>query len=95
MKSDPIFVETNLKFRLGLADKYSGHKLRSVTAGFSVINNTCLVVPTCTNSSKYRTADGSCNNLNIPNLGQSNTVYRRLVPPLYKDGQSRLSNSSI
>ncbi|XP_050346823.1 peroxidase isoform X2 [Nymphalis io] len=39
--------------------------------------------------SKYRTQDGSCNNLNHPLLwGVSNTPFRRVIPPDYADGIS-------
>ncbi|XP_026492668.2 peroxidase isoform X1 [Vanessa tameamea] len=39
--------------------------------------------------SKYRTQDGSCNNLNNPLLwGASNTPFRRVIPPDYGDGIS-------
>ncbi|KAL0271440.1 UNVERIFIED_CONTAM: hypothetical protein PYX00_008536 [Menopon gallinae] len=35
---------------------------------------------------KYRTFDGTCNNLKNPSLGAANTVFTRLVPPKYSDG---------
>lgn len=31
--------------------------------------------------SKYRTIDGSCNNLKFPYYGQSNTILGRIIPP--------------
>ncbi|XP_071090965.1 salivary peroxidase/catechol oxidase-like [Haliotis cracherodii] len=40
----------------------------------------------CDNSSIYRTADGSCNNLNNPTWGMSNTPQRRYLIPQYNDG---------
>lgn len=40
----------------------------------------------CDNSSIYRTADGSCNNLNNPTWGMSNTPQRRYLMPQYNDG---------
>ena len=42
----------------------------------------------CTTSSAkaYRTPDGSCNNLDQPLKGASNTPFGRLLPPEYEDG---------
>lgn len=40
----------------------------------------------CTNG-KYRTLDGSCNNLKYPTWGAANTKYGRLVAPKYADGK--------
>ena len=37
-------------------------------------------------SLKYRTADGSCNNLYYPIRGASNTAFRRMLPAVYEDG---------
>ena len=35
---------------------------------------------------KYRSIDGSCNNLEHLQWGQANTAFQRLLPPDYEDG---------
>ncbi len=39
----------------------------------------------CDPQSKYRTYDGTCNNLNKPLEGSANTPYSRFLPPAYDD----------
>ena len=84
-----LFYQHNLFFRLG----ENGLSLRDTTSTFTVINSTCLTATTCTSSSKYRALNGTCNNLLIPNLGASNTDYRRLTTPAYSDGTIPSSSS--
>ena len=38
---------------------------------------------------RYRTPDGSCNNLKKPIWGQANTALQRVLFPVYDDGVSR------
>ena len=38
---------------------------------------------------KYRTIDGTCNNLRRPLLGASNTAFRRVLSAVYEDGVSQ------
>ncbi len=54
----------------------------------------CIQELDCVNA-KYRTIDGSCNNLGKPLWGKSNTAFVRIVPPAYADGLSdpRISHS--
>ncbi|XP_030372346.1 peroxidasin, partial [Scaptodrosophila lebanonensis] len=48
-------------------------------------------MPNCTDMcyhSKYRSIDGTCNNLMHPTWGASLTAFRRLAPPIYENGFS-------
>lgn len=40
----------------------------------------------CDPKSRYRSIDGSCNNLRNPNWARANSCHRRLLPPDYADG---------
>ena len=44
----------------------------------------------CDRNSRFRTIDGTCNNLNYPLFGSILTPFRRLEPPAYGDGISTL-----
>jgi len=48
----------------------------------------------CDVTSKYRTFDGTCNNLNNPLYGAANTPYKRMMGPAYGDGLNSPRNSS-
>ncbi|XP_022901583.2 peroxidase-like isoform X1 [Onthophagus taurus] len=48
----------------------------------------CGTAPASCQPSRYRTLDGSCNNLRNPGLGIPQTRFNRLVPPNYGDGIS-------
>lgn len=40
----------------------------------------------CDHTTRFRTATGWCNNLNIPNFGKSFRAQARLLRPSYEDG---------
>ncbi|KAK8751912.1 hypothetical protein OTU49_010990, partial [Cherax quadricarinatus] len=61
--------------------------LRNMPVRGTSLESLCPQVPTCPNpNSKYRTVDGSCNNLANPIWGKSNTPTQRILPPTYEDG---------
>merc|ERR1712142_263788 len=50
---------------------------------------------TCPADDKYRTPDGSCNNLLHPKFGAAGIAMRRFVPPAYADGKFEPRDSPI
>lgn len=50
--------------------------------------NVCQPNPrmNCNFSAKYRTIDGSCNNIAHPFWGRTNSGLGRVLPPRYSDG---------
>ena len=53
----------------------------------SIIDATCPKPKKCDPLQKYRSLDGSCNNLWQPKFGQKNSVYRRMLPSTYINGK--------
>ena len=51
--------------------------------------------PVCDSSQKYRTFDGTCNNLRQRLLGSIETPHKRLLPPVYEDGFSAIRVNSF
>lgn len=47
----------------------------------------CGQAPAFCPKNRYRSYDGTCNNLRNPILGTPNTPYNRLLPPKYGDGK--------
>ncbi|XP_022826387.1 peroxidase-like [Spodoptera litura] len=57
-------------------------------------SKTCGLAPTNCTKSRYRSVDGSCNNLERPVWGLPNTPLRRIAPVNYDDGVSALKAHS-
>lgn len=55
----------------------------------------CFPSLDCNFSSKYRTADGTCNNVLNPRWGSSHTTFIRLIPADYGDGENFLQNLKL
>jgi hypothetical protein len=55
---------------------------------------TASLFASCNSASKYRTFDGSCNNVERPWVGMAGTPFKRYMPSNYSDGVSALRGSS-
>lgn len=53
----------------------------------SVIQGCASPAPARCLQTKYRSYDGSCNNLNNATLGTANSPFQRLLPPNYSDSK--------
>lgn len=47
-------------------------------------------ITSCDRNSRYRTIDGTCNNLEHPSWGMAGSCFERLLDPAYADGTSTL-----
>lgn len=80
-----------MKNRLHLPD--GGLTLKSFKSPNSEqLSGICPVEPVCP-IVKYRTIDGSCNNLRRPKMGQALTPLSRVLPPAYADGMYYYKNT--
>lgn len=52
----------------------------------TVLENECPAAPFCNRKARYRTIDGSCNNLQNPLFGKSLTPLQRILDNDYADG---------
>ena len=50
------------------------------------IADVCVQVMECNGTAKYRTINGTCNNLEFPQWGVTGTALVRLIPANYQDG---------
>uniref|UniRef100_T1J8N9 Chorion peroxidase n=1 Tax=Strigamia maritima TaxID=126957 RepID=T1J8N9_STRMM len=82
--------------QLSILTGRSADELARVSVHNTNLNDSCQFVPVCRNRYyKYRSTDGSCNNLLRRQWGTTFTAFDRLLPPVYGDGVSspRLSSS--
>ncbi|XP_039283319.1 peroxidase [Nilaparvata lugens] len=86
-------AQKNVDASIGLVNEFKLSPEQGTFAlpRFSVLNtiiaDTCPQVQLC-DASKYRTADGSCNNLSQDRWGKAGTALHRILPPKYQDGVS-------
>jgi len=80
---------------LTLTKEQGMHSLRSLPVRNSLLAANCPVAPRCNQNLKYRTIDGTCNNLQNPLYGKSETAFQRILPPQYDDGISTPHTRSV
>ncbi|RZF43124.1 hypothetical protein LSTR_LSTR001302 [Laodelphax striatellus] len=91
--SEGQLAQKNVDASVGLVNEFNLSPEQGTFAlpTFSVLNtiiaDTCPQVQLC-DPSKYRTADGSCNNLSQDRWGKAGTALQRILPPKYQDGVS-------
>jgi len=81
----------NYHFRHGLSDIQCAKDLTKVNLTGTTLGEMCMTEyynnNSCTGKDfDYRSPDGSCNNLKRKYLGKANTPYKRLLFPVYTDG---------
>ena len=67
----------------------STSRRRRQVVGYTINSTYCPyknIKITCNSTYKYRSYDGTCNNLVNPLIGAANVPYVRLLPPAYQDG---------
>nr|CAH0110491.1 unnamed protein product [Daphnia galeata] len=74
-----------LKQVMRLSNEAAGIATQKLSIKDTALGGTCIPDPVC-RPSKYRTIDGSCNNLKSPVMGRSNTQLGRYLAPKYDDG---------
>ena len=77
-------------YRYNLSPEQAAFGLDKYSLLRTSASNRCPAPPQCNPGYRYRSGDGSCNNLQVPQWGQSRTPMQRLLPPAYQDGKVRL-----
>ncbi|CAL4067189.1 unnamed protein product [Meganyctiphanes norvegica] len=77
-----------------LSDRAGAHGLRAVTLRNTIMEGRCPTPIGCSRS-KYRTTDGSCNNLQNTWWGQTNMPFQRVAVPTYDDGVSKARTRAV
>ena len=81
-----IVGSQDLGERFELSSNQAAFGLNAYSIKGTIISKKCPAGGRCNPSSPYRNADASCNNLENPLWGASNTAFQRLLLPQYSDG---------
>jgi len=75
-----------LKEVLKLSNPAAGVATQKLSVKDTALTGTCIKDPVCRPFAKFRSIDGSCNNLQSPLMGRSVTQLGRYLAPQYDDG---------
>jgi len=81
-----IFGSQDLSSTFSLTPNQAGFGLTSFSTKNTLISDRCPIGGPCDKKTSYRSYDGTCNNLNNPLWGSSNSPFQRTLLPEYSDG---------
>lgn len=80
-----------LLFRLGIDDDTCAVQVSQLPLGPTALGTKCSThyrqTVFCSEYTRYRSSDGSCNHRTHAAWGQASTAYKRLIPAKYEDGE--------
>jgi len=81
-----IYASKSLGERFKLSSNQAGFGLNSYSTKDTTLGPNCPKGGPCKSNQKFRSYDGSCNNLQNPLWGTSNSPFQRALLPSYSDG---------
>ena len=87
-------MKFSFHYRLLLSPEQAGLGLQTIDTRLSLLEDTCPRLPVCL-LNKYRTFDGTCNNLQQPSWGSALSPLERLAPAEYDDGKLNKNKSNL
>lgn len=84
-----VYLAQNHCQRFGFDDKQCAHFVSTLKLHGTPLGPSCIAEQDifCNPRSLYRSADGTCNNLENPRWGSALTAYARVLFPQYSDGK--------
>lgn len=80
--------------RFGLSKEECARYISTLKLDGTPLGDKCMAshVTSCDSKMKYRSIDGSCNNIDNPSWGSAMTAYTRILFPQYFDGKDPFYN---
>lgn len=85
----------SMKREFRLNNEQSCIGLRQFSARNTILSGNCPAPPRCNHKIKYRSNDGTCNNLKHTLYGKSETAFQRILPAKYDDGIRAVRQRSV